>query len=322
MEKLTKREVFELSLDAYYKRSSNPDFSADERENGFKEYLADLNKDFRRNKEEIFEILEETANEILPKKVRDTVQQFAEFRQFGNNDTVEFVVRRGKIKAVNVAIGGTVKRFRVDSGRFTISTEAVQTKVYEYYERVISGMVDWNQHVNMVVDAINEAVMKKIYQCLLDLYSKLPEVNVHSASTFETAEFDKILNVVKAYGTPVIMGTPVAIGKIPFSSPTNPTEIDKMDIRNRGAVGVYKGCNVVELTQSFEDNDNLVPVFNDNYIFIIPSGQEKVIKVAMQGGLITRENSQSPDWTWNYEAYQKLGVGFYFINNIGMYKFI
>lgn len=317
MEKLTKQEIFELSKDAYFHRSSNVDYTAEERLEGLRSYLADLNKDYRNNKNEIFQIIEDTMNIILPTKVQDAVQKFAEFQTFGQNETVRFKVKNGKIKAVAMAIGGVAERTRVDKGWVTIKCQNIQCKVYEEYERFISGQVDWTELVGFVADAIMEEVMVRVYVALTGVFSNLPTMNQHSTPAIDTVELDKIINVVKAYGTPVIMGTPLAVAQIPLSA--NATESDKEDIRNHGYLGKYKGCDVVELSQSFTDETNTVKVFDDQYLFIIPSGQEKIVKVGFEGGLITRETNGA-DWTMNFEAYQKVGVSVFYINNIGMYK--
>jgi hypothetical protein len=316
MEKLTRQQAFSLSVDAYYGKSSVEDYSAEERNKGFVEYLADLNKDYKRNKLEIFEIIEDTVNEILPAKVNDAVKQFAEFRDFPNNTTCKFKVKNGKVKAVNVALGGTVKRVRIDQGSFLMSTEAVQAKVYEEYERVIGGLVDWNALIDLVVEAVNDAILLKIYQALIGIYASLPAANKHSNAGLEVAELDKIISLVKAYGKPVIMGTPLGVASIPLDSYSS--EVDKMDVRNKGFIGMHKGCPVIELPNSFEDTDNAVKTFSDQYLFVIPSGGEKIVKVGLEGGLVTRE-SNGQDWTVNFEAYQKVGVAVVAINNIGIF---
>jgi hypothetical protein len=161
--------------------------------------------------------------------------------------------------------------------------------------------------------------MEKIYTALKGVYADLPTVNAHTSPTLDTTELDKIINVVKAYGQPIIMGSSLAVQQIPVSYPSAPSEADKIEMRTKGYVGMYKSCSVVELPNSFEDEENTVKVFDDQYLFIIPAGNEKIVKVALEGGLITRE-SQGQDWTSNFEAYQKVGTAVYFVNNIGMYK--
>lgn len=171
--------------------------------------------------------------------------------------------------------------------------------------------------MNMVIESIMEAIMKKVYDTLIALYSKLPTANVHKSSNLELSELDKIVSVIKAYGQPVIMGTGLAISQIKLD--TNASEADKLDIRNKGYVGKYKGCPVVEILNSFEDEDNSVKTMSDKYLFILPSGQEKVIKVAMEGGLFLLD-TVGKDRTVNFDGYQKVGVGTLAVNNVGMYQ--
>lgn len=317
MEKLTRKEAFSLAVDAYYGKSSSEKYSAEERAEGLRQYLGDLNKDYRNNKNEIFQIIEDTADQILPTKVNEIVRNFGEFKDFPDNTQVKFKVKNGKIKAVEVALGGGVERYRIDKGWFTLKTEAIQCKVYEEYERVIGGQVDWSELINMVVDAIMESILKKVYQALISVYTKVPAVNAHTSADLDKAELDKIINVVKAYGNPVLMGTPRAVASMTLD--TYASELDKIDIRNKGYLGMYKGCPVVEIPNSFEDESNTVKVFDDQYLFVIPAGAEKVVKVAMEGGLKTRETNGA-DWTVNFESYQKVGVSVLAVNNIGVYK--
>lgn len=319
MEKLTRKEAFTLSMDAYFKKSSVTEYSADERVEGFKTYLNDLNKDFRNNKNEIFQIIEDTVNEILPQKVMDYVRNFAEFKNFDNNTQVRFKISKGKIKAVNVAVGGTVQRQRLDKGYFTVKTEAIQCKVFEEYERVLGGLVDWNILVNAVADAIMDAIVVKIYAGFIDIYNKVPAVNSHSATSLDKVEFDKILNIVKSYGKPIIMGTPRALATLTVDA-TFATDEDKADLRTKGYLGMYRGADVIEIPNAVEDETNAKFVLDDQYIFIFPVGTDvKPVKVAMEGGLITRE-ANAQDWTWNFEAYQKVGVSVPVVNHIGVYK--
>jgi hypothetical protein len=169
----------------------------------------------------------------------------------------------------------------------------------------------------MVVDAIMESILRKVYATLISLGSKVPEANKGTSAGFDKAQFDNILNTIKAYGTPVIIGTPKAVASIPLD--TNASEADKLDIRNRGYIGVYKGTTVLELPNSFEDETNTEVVFDESFLFIIPAGAEKVVKVTMEGGFHV-EDSRGADWSMNYEGYQKVGVGLLAVNNIGIYE--
>lgn len=319
MEKLDKKTTLLFSLDAYYKRSSIDKYTAEERVDSFHDYLRDLtmgSANYRENKNELFAIIEQTVNEVLPKRVFEQVKNFAEFKNVPQNTTIKFRVKNKKIKAVVVALGGHVKRVRVDQGSFTMKVKAIECAVYEEYERIISGLVDWTDLINGVIESITTKILEMVHTALIGIYEKLPAANKATAlsSTFDQSAFDKIINTVKAYGQPIIIGTPVGLSQLPIVC-----DEDKSDIRNMGYIGKYKGCSCVELVNSFEDETNAKPIFDDKYIFIIPSGQEKVVKVAMEGGLVVEE-STGEDRTRNYDAYQKAGVGILAVNNIGMYK--
>jgi hypothetical protein len=154
----------------------------------------------------------------------------------------------------------------------------------------------------------------------MSLVSKVPTVNKHVEATnesFNEAELLRIVNIIKSYGNPVIIGTPQAVSQIPMNNTASQTDMD--DLRNHGYIGIYRGTPVVEIPNSFEDKENTIPTLNDNFLFIIPSGQEKMIKVAMEGGLHTR-SVQEGDWTYSFETYQKVGVSVFEVNNIGIYQ--
>lgn len=99
------KEIFSLAIDAYNGKSTNPKYSAEERYEGFINFLKDV--DYRRNKVDIFEIVEQTVNAILPKRVFENVKMFAQFKQVKHNETIKFKLKQNaKVKGVIVALGG------------------------------------------------------------------------------------------------------------------------------------------------------------------------------------------------------------------------
>lgn len=315
--KFSRQELLNLSVDVYNRKSSDERYSAEERANGLREYLKDLSKDYRNNKNQIFTIIEDTANTILPKKVGEIFNQFAEFKTVGDGETIRFRVKNGKIKAHVMAVGSVAERQRVDHGFITIKAKSVQAKIYDEYDRFVSGLVDWTEMMNDVISAIMEEIYKMVQSAFEKMYANMPQTNTHTAPTLDEAEFKKLLSVVKAYGSPVIMGTPLAVAQLPLTA--NASELDKIDLRNLGRLGMYNGCPVIELPNSFEDESNTTPVLDDKNIYIIPSGAEKVIKVALEGGMHTRD-TDGTDWTINFEAYQKVAVSILATNNIAVYR--
>ena len=316
------KECVQLAVDAYNGTSTKADFSAEERQEGLRTLFADLAKEnggfaLPQNRELAFAIVTEAINQILPKDIKATFDNFVEFKTFGNNERPEFVVRNGKIKAFEVAVGGTVERQRIDGGKAILGETAIQTHVYDELERFINGDVDFTELINLAKDALIDKMYEKIVNVFKEAYDKFPDTNKAQSAGFDVKSFNKILNVVKAYGKPMIMGTPVALAEIPLEAQAS--EADKLDVRNKGYLGMYRGCKVIELENTFTDVSNTEKVLSDEYIYILPEGVDKPIKLALIGEAISRTNDNA-DWTQSYEVYQKLGVGLLALHNIGIYQ--
>lgn len=312
---ITKQQKFALAMDAYKGVSTHKDYTAEERREGMRNLLMELSKDFRKNKIEIFEIIEKVAADELPKRINESLGKFVEVETFATGQTVEFNVKNGKIKAVTVALGSTTKRQRVDNRKVKVETEAIQAKVYEHSKRINAGLVDFVELMNDVMDAIEDAIYEKVHAALVGAYTTMPAANKHTAATMVEADLTRIINTVRAYGNPVIFATYAGAATIPFDE----SDASKDDKRNKGYVGRYKGCDVVVIENSFEDDDNAVASLDDSYIFVIPAGKEKLVKLGIEGSPEIRDEN-GKDWTQNFEAKVEAGVAVLTNNHFGIYN--
>lgn len=312
---LTMKQMFSLATDAYKGISSDENYTAQERREGMNALLKEMAQDFRNNETKIYEIIEKIGTQELPQRIEDSIGRFTDAQPFGDGDKVEFILKNGKIKAVTVALGSTVKRQRVDNRKVPVETEAIQAKVYEHIKRVKAGLVDFVELTDDVLDAIEEVIYQKVFLAMTGAYATMPAANKHSDTTFTATEFDRILSTVKAYGNPVIFGTFAAVSTIPFDE----SDASKDDKRNQGYVGRYKGADVVAIANSFEDEENTIKTISDEYLFVVPAGKEKLVKLALEGGLNVR-GEDGKDWTKNFEAMQEAGVAVLTVNNWGAYR--
>ena len=88
---------------------------------------------------------------------------------------------------------------------------------------------------------------------------------------------------------------------------------------NNGYLGAYKGHQVIVLPQSFEDETNSKKVIDPAYAWIIPTGAEKPVKIAFEGGTIVDEYTNY-DRSKEVQIYKKVGVRAIFSNDICVYK--
>mgnify|MGYP006878005538 CR=1 FL=1 len=81
----------------------------------------------------------------------------------------------------------------------------------------------------------------------------------------------------------------------------------------------YKGTPVVILEQSFEDEDNLVKVTDDQFAYVLPAGKESLIKVVYEGQLrIKDQELQTGRQAFQFS--QTMGMCTLYNNHVGIYK--
>ena len=88
---------------------------------------------------------------------------------------------------------------------------------------------------------------------------------------------------------------------------------------NNGYLANYKGHKVIVLAQSYEDETNAVKVIDPSYAWIIPTGAEKPVKVALEGQAVVKEY-ENRDLSREIQIYKKLGVCALITNNICVYR--
>jgi hypothetical protein len=97
----------------------------------------------------------------------------------------------------------------------------------------------------------------------------------------------------------------------------HPDDIDA--IHNIGRVRIFRGCPIVELRQSFVDETNAQVMIHPQFAYVLPSGKEKIVKIAMEGGT-QMYDVVNPDQSIEIHTYRKIGVGILAFNNWGIYK--
>ena len=303
LNKFTLKEAVSLVADGYRNVSTNKDYTAEERREGSRELLSELAKDYRGNKDQIFAIIEETLTQVLPERLEASIGRFAEVKNFAEGDTPKFLVKNGKITAYTVAQGGGVVRQRRDKATILVETEATQVKVYEELARVRAGLVDFNELMDDALDALEEEFYNKIYSAFKGTYANMPPANKDTDVTVVENKLDKLIAIVKSYGSPLIIGTSVGLSALPKLV----ADEANSDIYNQGFLGKYKGTPVVEMKNAVTDETNTKFQLDDRYLYIIPEGKDKIVKVAIEGDAYVRDQD-GQDWTVNFEAMVQNGT--------------
>lgn len=278
---------------------------------------------YETNKRQLFSLISEVMDEVVPTRLINAYGQFAEIRTFAQGDRPIFTRKTGKTRAkqfiTRVGLAGVYEVFKLGSESFEVQTSAIGGAAQIGFEEFLDGRVNFAELIQIVMDGMNELIYREIAQALMSSVNQLPSANRVTAAGFDEGGLDFLVNTASAYGTPTIYCTrEFAVKIVPSDGWISEAIKDA-----RWAVGYlanYKGARVVVLPQSFEDESNSMKVVDPGYIWVIPAGgNDRPVKVAFEGTTHTRERDNKDDWSRDIQVYRKVGVGVMMTNNIFSY---
>lgn len=281
---------------------------------------------YRENKNLIFSIIEETLDDVLPKKVEEQYNQFAEVKTFKQGDKPIFrrklnTRQRAKQFVTRVGLASMYEVFKlgVAEEAFEVRTSAIGGAAQIGFEEFLDGRVDFAEVTAIIMEGMDELIYKEIGAALKASINQLPPANRVAAAGFDEASFDRLLTIASAYGEPTIYCTyEFAVNMIPQEA-WRYTESMKDELWRTGRLASYKGKKVVILEQGFEDGTNEKKVIDPGYAWIIPTGADgKPVKVAFEGNTIVDEYNNY-DRSREVQVYKKVGVVCMMANNICAY---
>jgi len=289
--------------------------------------LAGTYAQYRENKNLIFSMIEETLDEVLPKKVEQSYNQFAEVKQFAQGDKPVFrrplnTRARAKQFVTRVGLAGIYEVFKLgpaEKEAFEVRTSAIGGAAQIGFEEFLDGRVDFAEVTRIIMEGMDELIYKEVAAALKASVNQLPPANRVAAVGFDEAAMDRLIQIAAAYGTPTIYCTyEFAVKMIPNEA-WRYTEAMKDELWRTGRLASYKSTKVVILEQGFEDETNTRKVIDPGYAWVIPTGADgKPVKIAFEGGTIVDEFNNY-DRSREVQVYKKVGVTAILANNICCY---
>ena len=219
---------------------------------------------------------------------------------------------RGKTFVTQVAPSGQYETFRLDVSQFVVPVKAYGSAAIVDWERFLNGDESFVELMQIIAEGIEDRIYEQIQGMLQGAATAMPSANVKTHTAFDPTRMDALLAVVRAYGRPEIWCSQefaaTITNQVGFSAATpNMPVADLDDIRNQGYVGVYHGARVIVLPQSFTDETNSVKIINPQYAYVIPAGEEKIVKIIMEGDTQIQD-FQNRDWSSEIQMYKKVGL--------------
>ena len=301
---------------------------------GLKELAGSVNK-FMKNRYDIYDIIIEAADDVMPKKVISALSAFAEVQVVGEGQKALFKRRLGRNRAkkflTQVGLSGVYETFRLDSDTFELNAHAVGGGATIDFQRMIDGAESLAEVMEIITEGLTDAVFYEVQKALSAAYGsgKFPNANKATGNTFNAQAMEDVMNTVRAYGDNVaIFATPAFIAKmgadaiVPAINNTSkgvysPDDIDA--IHNTGFVKIFRGAPIIQIPQSFIDETNTKTWIDDQYAYILPTGKEKVVKVVLEGATQIKDH-ENKDNSLEVYAWKKMGSAILTYHNWGIYQ--
>jgi len=276
-------------------------------------------KMYRRNKIELFELLENNLEEVLPQSIKSSLDMFCEVIRVAQGDRLEFRVTKGKQRGkqfvTRATESGNYETFRLDRDRFDVWPQAIGGAGYVDFERYLDGVENMSDIYEVIQEGIVDRIFEMVQEALLNSWNLAgrPAANKVIATSFDPAAMVKLCNVVAAYGSPIIYCSPEfaaeMVNAIIYNNTTKISDQDMIEVRDRGYIGKFRGTPVVVLPQSFTDEKNEKLATNPCFAYVMPAGKEKIIKLGFEGSPYFREwDDHEGDNSIDLQGYVKVGV--------------
>lgn len=299
----------------------------------FKDLAGSVNQ-FMKNRYDIYEIMIETADEIVPNKVIDAVGRFAEVQVVGQGQKALFKRSLGRNRAkkflTQVGLSGVYETFRLDKTTFEVPAMAIGGAVTIDFERFLDGAEDMAELMDIITEGLTDSVFIEVQKALKAAINATgrPDANKVSKNTFDAESMIKLINVVKAYGSNAVIFAPpefvAAMGPdaiapvgTNYQGIYHPQDIDA--IHNTGYINLFRGTPIVQIPQSFIDETNTKTWIDPQLAYVLPTDGEKVVKVVLEGQTQVHDFTNR-DNSMEIHVYKKMGAAILTHHNWGIYQ--
>ena len=328
-------EIKELALHAA-KGTAPATFSADQVDaalaDSFKELAGSYNQ-FMKNRYDIYEILIETVDEVVPNRVADAVGIFADVRQVGQGEKVVFKQSMGKARAkkflTRVGLSGVYETFRLDASTFEIPAYAIGGACTLDFERMLDGAEVMSEFMEVMTEGLTDSIYLEVQKALRAAVNTITPAANKYVGSWSADQMVRLCNIVKSYGQGATIFAPpefiAAMGPdaiVPVSVGTgqgiyHPQDIDR--IHYQGYINIFRGNPIVSFRQSYVDDQNTKVAIDPQFAYILPTGGERIVKVVLEG--------QTQIWDWKnkdqsmeIDFYKKVGAGILATRNWAIYQ--
>lgn len=279
-------------------------------------------KNFRKNRYDVFSILEEALDVTLGVVITNQFDNLADVRNVATGEQISFKVEDNSLFRVARIASGTndIRRQKLLNKRFTVETDTYGVKIYTELEMFVAGLVDFAKMINNVALSFSNYMGVRIYEAIANSYSALNSTYGVTGTYNEDALFDIVEHIeAKSGKKAVVYGTRKALRKV--SKELNLSDAMRDQLNSVGYISTVGGTDLYLLPQAHKVGTDEFLV-DDNMLLVIPQG-EKIVKIVVEGEALMVETADAGDRNdqqMEYELQKKFGVGVMQSAIYGIYK--
>ena len=335
----TQSEIFDLALDLYRGDFSRHIDETKVTKKDLENHLRDMiNNDMlggktlyqavRRNKIELYEIVEELVNTAINEDVLNSpfIDAFVETKNRGLGDKTEFYSEGGLLSVASFAGNHwDTDRQLLDIGDVvTLPKEWIFIHVYEDLEKFLLGITTIEKMMDKVYKSVNKYMQDRIYAQFNNIANAVPAD--FSASGNTEAGLGALVDKVQAaggYSSITIAGTKAALRKLAAAVPDKMFANSQKEAKAQtGSIGTWEGNNLMIIPQTLKSG-TFELALSETKVFIL-GGDTKPIKLEIFGDARTKSNTDGQannDMSIDAQIQVKFGLGLLLPSYFGVYTF-
>ena len=275
---------------------------------------------FRKYKNDIYEIIEETLDQTLPEGWSDNefMNRFVEVKRVDLGDEPEFYAEDNSLLVVSNFSGNhwDTIRERMDLGAtFKVATSWWVVHFYNEFERFMKNIDSFSRMLDKVRKSFLQQFQDAIYVAFSNLADSVPEGFYGHGALSTDSERDALLELIDKVDTgnntqPVIVGTGAALRKLQKNIEENwIADSAKEERKRNGVISSWEGYDLLPLKQVFKAGTFDFALSNTRLLIV--SGYERVIKFVYEGDARIKDvtvNTENQDQTIEHQVQVKAGI--------------
>lgn len=255
-----------------------------------------------------------TVENILSTKL-NWLESISDMKNGAVGDKPEFEIPYTGVKAKIQAKGGTPEISMIYDKKTVIATYEVSARPKINFQELVQNPKKIMRIIDEAVLRMENAMVVDIETTLYTAFSALSAPNYASGAGVSTTIFDPLLQMVQRFGGATIFGDVVQLQQFTALTGYSNRVAEKYMVEGNENrfIGIYKGANLVELTNRYVDESSLAEsnlVLRDDIVYVLPTGSKtsNPLKVFVGGTMRSMEAKHIEDESYEIAMRMEFGA--------------